>query len=426
MGFLSMGALAQEPPLSMGHYVGENYHKSKVVIFVHGLFGNASASWACKDTASWPEMLLSDEAFADSDIYAAGYETPLHGGKMTLDEVVSALKNRLDADSVLSGHQQIIFVAHSLGGLVVQRLLLLYPDTVPKTKLIYFFSTPETGSEVAKYAKIFNSDPLISELRAGNNNDYLESLEDSWRTAQGTSPIKTLCAYETKKTHHVLVVDRQSATRMCPVGTPLPISKDHVSIVKPCSSTDASYVALRNAVKDLPLDEPADSTAQASSLPETHSPTTVYAPRGIAIGGNNYGNPTVNNNFRPPLPQIQWHSDPIKPDPRPADNQIGGWHGDYRPGASVSIHLEGPFQNPAFLVKCSAPCVFVGQWHVEGQSVVSRSTDASARTDENHTTVIVTESTNQMYPGDSISFEFRSTHGWALTITDVQPYAPPQ
>jgi hypothetical protein len=208
-------------------------------------------------------MLLSDETFADSDVYVAGYETPPHGGTMTLDEVVSALKNRFDADAVFSEHQEIIFVAHSLGGLVVQRLLLTYPTLVPSTKLIYFFSTPESGSGIARYARIFNSDPLIGELRSGPRNDYLESLEDSWRAAPGVGSLMTRCAYETKKTHHVLVVDRLSATRMCPIGTPLPIPKDHISIVKPCSVKDDAYIALNNAVREIPKGDNSSAAAGA-------------------------------------------------------------------------------------------------------------------------------------------------------------------
>jgi hypothetical protein len=227
---------------------------------------------------------------------------------MTLDEVVSALKNRFDADAVFSEHQEIIFVAHSLGGLVVQRLLLTYPTLVPSTKLIYFFSTPESGSGVARYARIFNSDPLIGELRSGPRNDYLESLEDSWRAATGVGSLMTRCAYETKKTHHVLVVDRLSATRMCPIGTTLPIPKDHISIVKPCSVKDDAYIALNNAVREIPKGQ---QSAAADTLGGSTAPgikakdaapipappqQTVNIDHGIGGIGGTYINPTVNNN----------------------------------------------------------------------------------------------------------------------------------
>jgi pimeloyl-ACP methyl ester carboxylesterase len=47
---------------------------------------------------------------------------------MSVNDLISYLSDELEADKVFSGHKQVIFVAHSLGGIVVQELLLTYRD----------------------------------------------------------------------------------------------------------------------------------------------------------------------------------------------------------------------------------------------------------------------------------------------------------
>lgn len=272
----------------LAHY-DRNEHRDRAIVFVHGLFGSSEGSWSCDRTKSWPEMLQSDTSFRDFDIYLAGYETPVHGGHMTIDEVAVALHNHLEADGVFSQHRDVSFVAHSLGGLVVQRLLLLYPELIPKVKFIYFFSTPETGSGIAQYARIFSSDPTLGELRPGAGNDYLLNLEFSWKGGTAKSII-TYCAYETKKFHHVLVVDRLSASRMCPNAPPLPVPKDHISIVKPCSTGDDSYIALLNAVRANPID-PTHENANTTTQPVQNLNQYNFGGQNLQAGIVNLGRP---------------------------------------------------------------------------------------------------------------------------------------
>ena len=50
--------------------------------------------------------------------------------------------------------REVMFVAHSMGGLVVWQLLLKYQGLAPKVPMIYFFATPTTGSELAALAKL--------------------------------------------------------------------------------------------------------------------------------------------------------------------------------------------------------------------------------------------------------------------------------
>jgi hypothetical protein len=164
--------------------------------------------------------------------------------------VVLNLKNRMDGDNLFSKHREVVFVAHSLGGLVVQRFLLTYRELAKQIPLIYFYATPQTGAKIAGIGKMFSSDPLLKEMLPGDANDYLLNLENEWKNA-GFKDIRRYCAYEKRPYKGVLVVERLSGTRGC--DEVLPIEEDHVSIVKPCSRGKDSYTALRNAVRQNPI-----------------------------------------------------------------------------------------------------------------------------------------------------------------------------
>jgi len=97
------------------HYVS-NHNASRVIVFVHGLNGNARDTWLYDPTHYWPQMVADDPSFADTDIYAASYPTPTRGNHMSVNDLISYLSDELEADGVFSKHNQVIFVAHSLGG----------------------------------------------------------------------------------------------------------------------------------------------------------------------------------------------------------------------------------------------------------------------------------------------------------------------
>jgi pimeloyl-ACP methyl ester carboxylesterase len=225
-------------------------YNERVIVFVHGIFGNADDTWRYPPDVYWPKLLLMDDAFKDTDIYVADYESPYLGNTMTVGEVAASLNNRLKSDSVFSKHREVILVCHSLGGIIVQELLLTHREYAKQVPFIYFFATPQTGSEIAKLGQLFSSDPLLEALLPGNENHYLENLEFQWKGAHFNN-IQRYCAYEKKPLRGILVVDRLSGTRDC--DELLPINEDHVSIVKPNTPSHDSYIALRNAVLEHPI-----------------------------------------------------------------------------------------------------------------------------------------------------------------------------
>jgi len=219
-------------------------NNSKVIVFVHGFLGDDKSTWSYSSDVYWPALLLSDSAFIDYDIYVANYRTEVLGNK-TVEDIVSSLKNRLDGADVFTKYHQVVFVCHSLGGVVVQRLLIAHPEYATQVPFIYFFAVPQIGSDFARYVNVFSSNPIVDALRGSEGNNYLQALETDWKRI--SLKIRKYCAYEEQKTNGVIVVDRWSETRNCDES--VAIDENHKSIVKPSGPNHESYVALLNAVR---------------------------------------------------------------------------------------------------------------------------------------------------------------------------------
>ena len=194
----SSGSVHKPNPSAISHYE-RNDHNDRVIVFVHGIFGDSLDTWRCASTRMyWPSKLLTEDAFKGFDVYVASYESPYFGNQMTIDEIVGNLQNRLQHDKVFD-HKEVVFVAHSLGGLIVQRFLLTHREYAKQVPFIYFYSTPETGAEIARLGSLFSSDPLLKQMFPGEANDYLLNLEAEWKAA-GFTNIHRYCAYESLRT----------------------------------------------------------------------------------------------------------------------------------------------------------------------------------------------------------------------------------
>jgi pimeloyl-ACP methyl ester carboxylesterase len=237
--------------------------KERVIVFVHGLRGDADSTWTSSNGAYWPQLLLQDSTFDDFDIYVVNYPAHL-GGSSTIEDIVSNLYSQLKVDNVTQ-HQDITFVCHSLGGIVTEHLLLDHPEVVARVSFVYLLGTPLTGSAVANYVSVFGSNPVTHALNNGQDNDSLQLLENHWKTY--ASKIVRYCGYEEKPWAGLgFIVDRQSATRDC--DHEVAIDGDHQGIAKPSGRRELSYIGLVNAVRD----HPAASSSVKNNPPAQHPP----------------------------------------------------------------------------------------------------------------------------------------------------------
>jgi pimeloyl-ACP methyl ester carboxylesterase len=222
---------------TISRYIRKSFAADTVIVFVHGIMGDGVSTWTSENDSYWPRMLTEDHAFDGADIFVYSYPTAFWA-TLSIDELAENMRSVLIADGV-SNYQKIVFLSHSMGGLVTRAYLLKNRKVAEHTFFAYFFSTPTTGSQIASIAQYLSSNPQFTKMRSLNAEDYLADLSRQWLAASFSFP--SYCAYEKRATKGVsLVVNMGSAIALCtkPVD---PIDADHIGIVKPTSQNSASY-----------------------------------------------------------------------------------------------------------------------------------------------------------------------------------------
>jgi pimeloyl-ACP methyl ester carboxylesterase len=237
--------------------------KESVVVFVHGVLGDSRSTWTNASTkVYWPDLMKGDPYFRDFDIFVIEYPSSVFRPSYTVDELVEVLRRELDSAGVFAKHRRVYFVCHSMGGLVVRGYLARYRNRVPQVPMIYFFSTPTTGAEIASLASLLSRNRQMRSMLPIDANEYLASVQKDWLAAQ--FPIASYCGYETQDTDGIRVVGESSASNLCNRRLD-PIAANHLDIVKPRDTKDAPYISVRNALQEVRPD-PA-SVSEGSKQP---------------------------------------------------------------------------------------------------------------------------------------------------------------
>ncbi len=254
-------------------YIRKKDQNRGVIIFMHGFTGDSTETWTNAETgAYWPELLSRDSTFDGLDIYVFEYPTSLFSESFSIDEIAERVRLFLDADQV-STHQELIFLTHSMGGVVTRAYLNKYDAIAEKVSLVYFFSTPTTGSHMANLANVFIDNPQISQLTKMSSESYLADVQRTWLAKQYA--IDSYCAYEKQTIRGVLIVGQESATNLCNKRLD-PIDANHIDMVKPRGLRDERYLAFKSAF--LATNHPSLQVKAEAQTPQTLTPTPPVLP----------------------------------------------------------------------------------------------------------------------------------------------------
>jgi pimeloyl-ACP methyl ester carboxylesterase len=195
--------------------------------------------------------MQSDSEFQDFDIYVYEYPTSTFGQCLPITDLANNMRTHLKNGNVFSEHEQVVFLAHSMGGLIARQFLLRNRETVDKVPLVMFFATPTAGSWKANAASLLPTCAQADDLRKLDVNSYLKAQQSDWLSAGLQEKVISHCAFETRSSSGMIVVDRSSATLLC-TRDPDALLTDHSDAVKPSGPNDLTHIIVRNALKDLP------------------------------------------------------------------------------------------------------------------------------------------------------------------------------
>jgi pimeloyl-ACP methyl ester carboxylesterase len=273
----------------------DNPRRRGDVVFVHGLNGDPGDYWGGPGS-HWPTWLGED--LPDVGIWSLGYENAaLKPRRLSLARLVlqrgfampllDRAKNvllRLGLEQL--GERPLVFITHSMGGLLVKQMLRTANDsTDPKwkgildqTRGICFIATPHIGSDLAKWACYFRAllgmNISVDELQP--HQPTLRDLNQWYRdfVAREQVNIKTVSFYEMKPLSGVgLVVEQGDADPGVPHAGLYPLDDDHRSICKPTSKKTELHLHSLNFIHNCL--SPAAGKSRSSSA----SRATVLANR---------------------------------------------------------------------------------------------------------------------------------------------------
>jgi pimeloyl-ACP methyl ester carboxylesterase len=287
------------------HIIEWSRGKSPIaIVFIHGLGGCAvplgqTAAQACAVGAidsfhntqarqSWPEMVAGDPyelaqaalgnlllmpmKLGDFGVFGIDYSrlTTSDCPNFSIPQAARLIRGKLESSDIYKRYEQVIFVAHSMGGLITKNILISWQDSgdpegrLARTIGIFLLGVPSQGTNIAPgpgvrnyIAKVLHADVLlnacgrqIDDLFAGQGNTYLFDLERRWEDvlgarrahSQSQAPL-VFCAYETKpepivpRVFSQTIVDALYTQTQCSEGQ-VGIGTFHTDLPKPKNMQD--------------------------------------------------------------------------------------------------------------------------------------------------------------------------------------------
>jgi len=233
------------------HWVYPRNPQNKIaVVFIHGIFGDTNDTWTNKNGKTFFELLRNNpDVGSNVDIYAFGFTSSMiKNGSLKIGEAAVKLNEFLDYHKI-SSYDSVVFVAHSMGGLITMRELISHPELAKKVPLLVFYATPHEGSQITNIAEHVVRNPAVKQMFPVDGNDYLQQLNEDWLRVRSTVPHPTMvCAYETKPMGPDRIVPWSSSSRNCDTVAAAIEDSNHLSIVKPDRAEHPSVVLLVNAL----------------------------------------------------------------------------------------------------------------------------------------------------------------------------------
>ncbi|MBU77613.1 MAG: hypothetical protein CMK63_11520 [Pseudoalteromonadaceae bacterium] len=247
-----------------------NEIKDVHVIFMHGLGGNAESTWLDRNTKqkAWPLWLMED--CDDLNIWTVEYDAPKlkfnSSGMGIPDLATNIFEHILKVPELAEG--EIIFICHSLGGLITKQIMRLANDQIKREIAqqfvgrvtgVAFLGTPHLGADIASTGHNLASrallrcltlqKPSIVAASLSRNDPNLRELNTWYRDWCQHKVLRHLVLIETEKMYGTITVVKPDSADPGIAGIrAIPIAVSHENICKPNDKNDEIYTHIKEFV----------------------------------------------------------------------------------------------------------------------------------------------------------------------------------
>ncbi|MDH3660947.1 MAG: alpha/beta hydrolase [Alphaproteobacteria bacterium] len=219
-------------PCALQRIDGASVGKDAAILFVHGFSGSGDHQGTWKDLAG---RVMTDDRLRGWDGWAMTYGSnpwmPDVYGIWSADADLEILARRLAADlthAALKPYKALVLIAHSMGGLIVQRMLCDEPDIARRVSDVLLFGTPSAGLKKATMAWFWMSQ--LADM--AHDSAFVGGLRSDWTSRFGAgSPFDFLAVAGEQDQF----VPPMSSIHPFPRKQTAVVAGNHVSMLHPAS-----------------------------------------------------------------------------------------------------------------------------------------------------------------------------------------------
>jgi len=218
------------------------------ILFVHGFTGGGATTWS-----NIAPRVVRDSRLAKWDCWTMTYATswlPDIKGFWSADADLGVIARALGTHlglATLAHYQTWVLIAHSMGGLVVQKTLVDNEDIAAKTHAVILFGTPSGG--LAKASPLAFWKRQLKNMAKGS--DFIKGLRDQWTERFEPSAPFSFLAVAGEKDQFV---PPWSSIDPFPRKLTAVVAGNHVTMLNPADSTVVDLVARRVVERDDEVD----------------------------------------------------------------------------------------------------------------------------------------------------------------------------